>query len=152
MKLNSDGVTISILILITMILICHTMNYLYPKNKFTNIPQVTNYNKIYYSNKNNKLCSNINTGGDINSNMLTQADIPYDIVSSCSNDGNFGGIGGASGSGGAGGTGGGADNGDLKKYLETLSDSELVVLYKVIYEETQREIINRALNDLSKKN
>jgi len=36
MKLNTDGVTIAILILIFMILICHTMNYLYPRKDATN--------------------------------------------------------------------------------------------------------------------
>jgi hypothetical protein len=205
MKLISDGVTISILILITMIIICHTMNYLYPKNKFENIPQPTNYNQIYYSNKNSKLCSNINTGGSISSNMLNQAEIPYDIISSCSDnldsssnvDSGGGGSGsGGSGSGGGGGTtptitsggvvsgttptitsggggssttptitsggggssttpiitsgGGGSSTTPTKmhKYLNTLSESELAVLYKVLYENTEREIILRTLNDM----
>ena len=33
MKLNTNGVMMSILILIFMILTCHTMNYLYPKKR-----------------------------------------------------------------------------------------------------------------------
>ena len=144
MKLNSDGVTISILILITMILICHTMNYLYPKNKFANIPKPTNnYNEIYYTNQNNKLCSSINnssgiTGDGLGSdNLLNQAEIPYDVISSCKtrSDGGSGGI--------------GDDN--MKNYLSTLSESELAVLYKVAYENTEREIIMRTLNDISTK-
>lgn len=162
MKLNSDGVTISILILITMILICHTMNYLYPKNKFTNIPQTTNYNEIYYSNKNTKLCSNINTGGDISSNMLSQANVPYDVISTCSDNICSGCNGVATATTFANATSNtsattattatvSAGGDDIKKYLATLSDSELAVLYKVAYESTEREIITRTLNDLSPK-
>ena len=157
MKLNSDGVTISILILITMILICHTMNYLYPKNKFANIPQTTNYNEIYYSNQNSKLCSNINTGGDFSSNMLSQAEIPCDVISSCSSNGGCSccsgcvGCSGCSGCSGGGGCSGCSGCGGTNKYLETLSDSELAVLYKVAYENAQREIVMRTLSDISTK-
>ena len=32
MKLSNDGVALSILILILMILTCHTMNYLFPRD------------------------------------------------------------------------------------------------------------------------
>ena len=188
MKLISDGVTISILILITMIIICHTMNYLYPKNKFENIPQNTNYNEIYYIKKNSKLCSNINTGDNICSNMISQADVPYDVISSCvdegassssecigatptkTSEGSGGGSGavptqtsgGGSGaiptqtSGGAiptktsgGGSGSGTTPTKINNYLNTLSESELAVLYKVLYENTQREIVMRTLNDIS---
>jgi hypothetical protein len=229
MKLISDGVTISILILITMIIICHTMNYLYPKNKFENIPQNTNYNEIYYIKKNSKLCSNINTGDSICSNMISQADVPYDVISSCvdegassssecigatptkTSEGSGGGSGavptqtsgggsgaiptqtsgggsgavptqtsgggsgdvptqtsgGGSGAiptqtsgaaiptktsgGGSGGSGSGSGTTPTKinNYLNTLSESELAVLYKVLYENTQREIVMRTLNDIS---
>jgi hypothetical protein len=76
MKLKSSGVIISILILIIMMLICHTMNFFYPKNKFENVDatRTTNYNKIYYTNELNKkqLCANVN-----------QAEIPCDIVKKC---------------------------------------------------------------------
>lgn len=176
MKLNSDGVTISILILITMILICHTMNYLYPKNKFANIPQATNYNEIYYSNKNSKLCSNINTGLSNADSLSNQAEIPYDIITSCSNEGSgigtsittgtsiTGGTAITSGTAITGGTaisggtaitagnvisGGGSDS--INIYLNSLSESELAVLYKVVYEDTAREIITRSLRDISAK-
>lgn len=75
MKLNSNGVFISILILILMILICHTMNYLYPKNRFENIPKTTNYNKIYYTNQNQKMtCDNLKE---------MQAEVPCDVVKTC---------------------------------------------------------------------
>ena len=155
MKLNYDGVTISILILITMILICHTMNYLYPKNKFANIPQATNYNEIYYSNKNSKLCSNINTGLSNDDSLLNQAEIPYDIITSCSNEnsgvGTAGGTGGTSITAGSIISGGTSGSEFSSTYLDSLSESELAVLYKVVYEDTAREIITRSLKDISAK-
>jgi len=77
MKLNSNGVFISILILILMILICHTMNYLYPKNRFENIPKTTNYNKIYYTNQNQKIsCDNLGKDKE-------QAEVPCDVIKTC---------------------------------------------------------------------
>jgi hypothetical protein len=48
---NNKGIVISILLLIIMMLICHIMNYLYPKNKFENIPLSTDYNQLYYDNQ-----------------------------------------------------------------------------------------------------
>lgn len=117
MKLNSDGVTISILILILMILTCHSMNYLFPKNKFENVPQTTNYNTIYYSNK--KLCDSVN--------KEKQPKIPCDVLSSC------------------------IDQKEEEKKivkmgsLDSLSESELAVLYKVVYEDSAREIFLRTL-------
>lgn len=76
MKLKSSGVIISILILIIMMLICHTMNFFYPKNKFENVnaKSTTDYNEIYYTDELNKtqLCANVN-----------QAEIPCDIVKKC---------------------------------------------------------------------
>jgi hypothetical protein len=76
MKLKSSGVIISILILIIMMLICHTMNFFYPKNKFENVDATSkiNYNEIYYTDELNKkqLCANVN-----------QAEIPCDIVKKC---------------------------------------------------------------------
>ena len=75
MKLNSNGVFISILILIFMILICHTMNYLYPKNRFANIPNPTKYNKIYYTNQNGKTsCDNSGEGHPA---------VPCSVVKAC---------------------------------------------------------------------
>jgi len=48
---NNKGIVISILLLIIMMLICHIMNYLYPKNKFEDIPSSTDYNQLYYDNQ-----------------------------------------------------------------------------------------------------
>ena len=131
MKLNSNGVFISILILILMIVTCHTMNYLYPRdtkntinnrkkmntvkinkqslNNFfnipNNIPQNTNYNKIYYQNqKKPTLCNNVN-----------HANIP--CKKTCNSEEDY-----------------------------ALSDSELAFLYKYAYEEAGKEILMRELN------
>lgn len=131
MKLNADGVALSILILILMIITCHTMNYLYPRdtkntinnrkkmntvkinkqslNNFfnipNNIPQNTNYNKIYYQNQQKPtLCDNVN-----------HANIP--CKKTCNSEEDY-----------------------------ALSDSELAFLYKYAYEEAGKEILMRELN------
>jgi len=148
MKLNTDGVTIAILILIFMILICHTMNYLYPRkqmtqnktlnnklnnklkplinnkknsiNTFINTSNAIDYNKIYYHNQNEqKLCD---------ANLDKQAHVPCNIIKKCSDDEAL-------------------DDEALDEY--TLSDSELAVLYKVAYEAAAREIFMRTLRENS---
>jgi hypothetical protein len=120
MKLNSRGVIISILILIIMMLICHTMNFFYPKNKFENIDtkSITDYNEIYYTDELNKkqLCANVN-----------QAEIPCDIVKKCEPEPT-------------------PTPTPIPKY--TLSSSELDLLYKFAYEASAREIFTRTLEDL----
>ena len=129
MKLNTDGVAISILILILMILTCHTMNYLFPKdtntinnnnaninnktikqslNKFLNIPNNTDYNKIYYQNQKTK------TSCDKDEH----AHIPIPCKKTCDTEEDY-----------------------------TLSDSELAFLYKYAYEEAGKEILMRKLNE-----
>lgn len=121
--MNSQGLIISILILISLMLICHISNYLYnknlkEKNNFSNltlsIPTTTkpiDYNKIYYEPKG--ITSNLSC-----SQAQQQANIPCDIVSSsCTSVPTYG----------------------------QLSDSELAVLYKVAYEESGREVLKRAL-------
>jgi len=141
MKLNTDGIAISILILILMVLTCHTMNYLFPRdtnsmnksvsmnnsvsmnksasmnnninNKtikqsldtFFNIPNNTNYNKIYYQNqKEKKRCD-----------KDAHPHIP--CKKTCSTEEDY-----------------------------ALSDSELAFLYKYAYEEAGKEILLRKLN------
>ena len=133
MKLNSSGVILAILILIIMILICHTMNFFYPKNKFVDIsknnnnnnsdtPKQTDYNKIYYTSDSNEkqLCANVD-----------QAEIPCEIVRTCKTEPapptptpapTFG--------------------------LDSLSNSEIAVLYKVAYEASAREVLTRTLQDI----
>ena len=148
MKLNTDGVTISILILIFMILICHTMNYLYPRKRMPqtiklnhklNIKLNNKLNNLKKNNKNNINSINTftNTANDIDYNKIyyhnqnekklcdanldKQANVPCDIIKKCS------------------------DDEALDEY--TLSDSELAVLYKVAYEEAAREIFMRTLRE-----
>ena len=141
MKLNTDGIAISILILILMVLTCHTMNYLFPRdtnsmnksvsmnnsvsmnksasmnnninNKtikqsldtFFNIPNNTNYNKIYYQNqKEKKRCD-----------KDAHPHIP--CKKTCSTEEDY-----------------------------ALSDSGLAFLYKYAYEEAGKEILLRKLN------
>ena len=154
MKLKSTGVVISILILIIMMLICHTMNFFYPKNNFEDViknsknsknsknnknnsndknsPSQTNYNEIYYTGDENEkqLCA-----------IVDQAEIPCDIVRTCKPEPKptptptptdiepepttkptFG--------------------------LDSLSNSEIAVLYKVAYEASAREVLTRELNEL----
>jgi hypothetical protein len=129
MKLSADGVTFSILILIFMILICHTMNYLYPKNlypkiKFENIPEATNYNEIYYSNKSpNQICD-----------TLSQAEIPCTTIPKCNSKGQPIPT---------------PTPTPSPASLASLSDSEIAVLYKVAYETSARELFMRTLEELS---
>ena len=53
MKLNSSGVIVSILILIIMMLLCHAMNFFYPKNKFEDVDtKIINERKKQKNNNN----------------------------------------------------------------------------------------------------
>ena len=83
MKLNSNGVFIAMLILIFMMLICHTMNFFYPKSKFEDVstnsikPLKTDYNEIYYTNQNDKIsCDN-------SGKSERQAEVPCAISKPC---------------------------------------------------------------------
>ena len=148
MKLNTDGVTIAILILIFMILICHTMNYLYPRKRMPQTIKLNNklnhkLNNLKKNNKNNINSINTftNTANDIDYNKIyyhnqnekklcdanldKQANVPCDIIKKCSDDEEI--------------------DEEIDEY--TLSDSELAVLYKVAYEEAAREIFMRTLSE-----
>jgi hypothetical protein len=148
MKLNTDGVTISILILIFMILICHTMNYLYPRKRMPQTIKLNHklnnkLNNLIKNNKNNINSINTftNTANDIDYNKIyyhnqnekklcdanldKQANVPCDIIKKCSDDEEI--------------------DEEIDEY--TLSDSELAVLYKVAYEEAAREIFMRTLSE-----
>jgi len=148
MKLNTDGVTIAILILIFMILICHTMNYLYPRKRMPQTIKLNHklnnkLNNLIKNNKNNINSINTftNTANDIDYNKIyyhnqnekklcdanldKQANVPCDIIKKCSDDEEI--------------------DEEIDEY--TLSDSELAVLYKVAYEEAAREIFMRTLSE-----
>jgi hypothetical protein len=57
MAYNNTGLLVAICILIGMILVCHTMNFVYPRNnnKFGDIPVPTKYNIISYDNELGKI-------------------------------------------------------------------------------------------------
>ena len=88
MNFKSKGLFISIIILISMMLICHTTNFLYPKNKNSNsfsnlalsIPKNSipvEYNKIYFYHNDKTEESECK--------LKKEAEIPCEIVSKCNN-------------------------------------------------------------------
>ena len=124
------------------------MNYLYPKNKYKEIPQHPKHPQIYnmqlqqqqQQQKPHSIIENnfqdIQIDSKIDYNKIyyseqnkkklcynDQANVPCDIVKICN------------------------DNPDAN----TLSDSELAFFYKVAYEEAAREIFMRTLNELESK-
>lgn len=128
MNLKSDGVFISIIILISMMLICHTAHFFYDRNKFSDItvstqPMIpTQYNKIYYDNQSNTgTCNNSKPDQAALDKLLDQAEVPCATVQKqCPT---------------------------ITKFtLDSLSESEIAVLYKVAYENAGMEVLNRALH------
>lgn len=122
MKLQSNNVFISIIILISMMLICHTAHFFYDKNKFSNIKGLpVQYNEIYYDNQSNTgTCNNSKPNQALLDQLLGQADVPCPVVTKqCPIPTKFS--------------------------LDSLSDSELAVIYKVAYENAGMEVLNRAL-------
>ena len=130
MNFKSQGLFTSIIILISLMLICHTANFLYPRNQinsnsFSNLPlSIPNnavpveYNKIYFDyNDNNK---------QTDCRLKNQAQIPCKVVASCTP----------------------TSSPTPTKYQ--LSDSELAVLYRDMYASAGREILLRTLNEQEK--
>lgn len=123
MSINNTGLFISICILIIMLVICHVMNYLYPRNLFTDIttpltqkPLPTQYNIIEYDNKLGQIpCE-------------AQAHLPCNILNQqhtkCSQN-----------------------TSTSQKILSQYSDSELAIIYKVAYEQAGLELLKRTIND-----
>ena len=139
MKLNTDGVAISILILILMILTCHTMNYLFPKDRYTMNNSASMNNSIRINSNINNTMSNKNEKQSLNNFFNIPKNTNYNkiyyqnsnTISSCDNVEHA--------------------NIPCKKtcnYEEdyALSDSELAFLYKYVYEEAGKEILMRKLN------
>ena len=141
MNFNSQGLIISIIILISMMLICHTVNFLYPKNINYNINH-NNYNKPKPHNKNQNSFSNLllaipnntlpneynkiyydydNKNKQSECNLKKEAEIPCKVVSSCNS------------------------TSTPTKYQ--LSDSELAVVYRDAYASAGREVLLRTLNE-----
>ena len=121
MNLKSDGVFISIIIIISMMLICHTAHFFYDRNSFSNIAVPTQYNQIFYDNQsNNSSCNNRIDQATLDQ-LLGQAEVPCATAQKqCPTPTQF--------------------------TLDSLSESELAVLYKVAYENAGMEVLNRALN------
>ena len=141
MKLNTDGVAISILILILMILTCHTMNYLFPRDT-NNMNNSASMNNSVSMNKSASMNNNINNK-TIKQSLDTFFNIPsntnYNKIyyqnqkekKRCDKDAH--------------------PHIPCKKTCSTeedyaLSDSELAFLYKYAYEEAGKEILMRKLN------
>jgi len=122
MNFNTTGLLIAICILISMLLVCHTMNFLYPRNSnnFENVyqrkqmptrPLPTQYNIISYDNHLGKIPCD------------SQAQIPCQVLQQqqeqCSQPTKF-----------------------------QLSDSELAILYKEAYEQAGAEVLARTLQNM----
>ena len=120
MKLQSNNVFIAIIILISMMLICHTAHFFYDRNNFSNITGLpTQYNQIYYDG-NTGSCNNSKPNQALLDQLLGQADVPCPIATKqCPIPTQFS--------------------------LDSLSESELAVLYKVAYENAGMEVLNRTL-------
>jgi hypothetical protein len=115
MKLIFDGVAFSILILIAMLIICHTANLLmdtksktFSRNKFINLPKdlPVKYNQIYFDKQEGESCK-----------IKKEAEVPCKIVPECT----------------------------TKTGMELLSDSEIAMLYKYIMERAGFEVAHRTL-------
>jgi hypothetical protein len=126
MNLKSDGVFIAIIILISMMLICHTAHFFYDRNKFSDVTGIpthyelpTQYNQIFYEGSTGS-CNNSKPDQAVLDQLLGQANVPCPIVTKqCPIPTNFS--------------------------LDNLSESELAVIYKVAYENAGMEVLNRAL-------
>lgn len=125
MNFNSTGLLIAICILIIMLLVCHIMNFLYPRNSnnFENVHQIqgqmptkplpTQYNIISYDNHLGKIPCD------------SQAQIPCQVLQEqCSQS--------------------------TQPTQFQLSDSELAILYKEAYEQAGAEVLSRTLQEMQK--
>ena len=121
---DSDGLLMGVIILISLMLICHITNYLFKKNTFADLTAATStdplqYNKIYYDTQGGQ---SGNQWGKQSCSQLSQAQIPCDVVASCMNPA-------------------------PSPTPNQLSDSELAVLYKVAYQQAGIEVLNRTLKN-----
>ena len=129
MNFKSEGLFITVIILISLLIICHISNFMYEiynKNKFANLPLsissnpiATKYNTIYYDNQ----CT------PSPCNQQNEAAIPCSIISSCSKNP--------------------TPTPTQTKLPYKLSDSEMAVVYRDAYNSAGRELLRRALNEIS---
>ena len=139
MNFKSKGLIVAILILISLLLVCHISNFLYPKqsksiytsnknqnknlNSFLNLPLSipntpldTKYNQITYDKPiDPSICKNMH-----------EAEIPCNIISSCSAS---------------------SQNTVPMTTPYELSESEWAVVYKAIYENAGLDVLRRTLGD-----
>jgi hypothetical protein len=122
-----------------MMLICHTANFLYPKNKNSNsfsnlalsIPKNSvpvEYNKIYFYNNDKTEESECK--------LKKEAEIPCEIVSKCEN------------------TDTSASNTPASIPVTTkfeLSDSEMAVIYRDAYVQAGRQVLLRTINGIQQQ-
>jgi hypothetical protein len=121
MAYDNTGLMIAICVLIGMILVCHTMNFLYPHNNrnnrnsngFGDIPLPTQYNIISYDNELGKIPCD------------SQAQLPCKVLqqqqTQCATP---------------------------TSTQSKLSDSEIALLYKEAYERAGEEILIRTLQEM----
>lgn len=121
MKLIFDGVAFSIIILIAMLIICHTANLLMDtkkyktnnntvsRSKFINSPinLPTNYNEIYFDKQQGNSCQ-----------IKREPEVPCKIIPKCTK----------------------------KSGMDLLSDSEIAMMYKYIMERAGLELESRTLS------
>ena len=137
MNLKSNNVFIAIIILISMMLICHTAHFFYDKNNFANTALPTKYNQINYGSKNPYAkCNNSPPDQATIDYLLSQAEMPcvaippphYSSSSSSSSSSLPT-----------------PTPSHTKFSLDSLSDSEIAVIYKIAYENAGMEVLRRAL-------
>ena len=121
MAYDNTGLLVAICILIGMILVCHTMNFLYPRNsnKFYDLPIMTlpplptKYNIISYDNELGKIPCD------------SQAQLPCKVLQQQQTQ---------------------CTTPTQTKYQ--LSDSEIALLYKEAYERAGEEVLLRTLQEM----
>ena len=118
MNFKSKGLLISIIILIILILLCHISNYLYNKNKFYNIQLSIPKNTPPL--QYNKIDID-NQNGLSNCLLSNEAQIPCKIISNCNT------------------------NPSTTKY--NMTESEMIDLYKYVYETAGLQVLQRTLNE-----
>ena len=125
MKFNSSGIFVAMLILIIMLLICHTMNFLYPINIIYPINAInsTTLSKSYFNNMGSRVLPTQYNVITYNKQTLrkpceSHAQLPCKIIN---------------------------ENCSTPTQQTTLSDSELILLYKEAYELAGQEILTRTL-------
>ncbi len=123
MKFNSSGIFVAMLILIIMLLICHTMNFLYPINAINSTINSTTLSKSYFNNMGSRVLPTQYNVITYNKQTLqkpceSHAQLPCKIIN---------------------------ENCSTPTQQNTLSDIELILLYKEAYQLAGQEVLSRTL-------